>query len=344
MKTVKLEEIVRQKDPGLKLVVEQLARGNVEEAMQNLERQGRVHEIRGYEERIAAIAKEYAKEPTNTLVVSPDNRSRTEINERIHAQLQERGIVGSKEYSMRTLVARQDLTGADRTWAARYDIGDVLRYSRASKETGIAKGTCAQVKSIDTATNRLTVKLQDGAERTYDPRRHRGVSVFREEMRSFSFGDRIQFTAPANELKVANRELGVIEAIDRAGRLSLKMDSGRSLEVDPNKHPHLDYGYAMTSHSSQGQTTNHVLIHVDTELAAKDLLNNRMGYVYRRPQPLLSLTSASRDVRPNARALARRLPPPRRPSIPSGRRLGSALRARTSKTRPEFKQSSPYGL
>jgi hypothetical protein len=50
-------------------------------------------------------------------------------------------------------------------------------------------------------------------------------------------------------------------------------------EVDPNKHPHLDYGYAMTSHSSQGETANRMLIHVDTELAAKDLLNNRMAYV-----------------------------------------------------------------
>jgi hypothetical protein len=36
MKTVKLEEIVRQKDPALKQVVEQLARGHVQEAIQNL--------------------------------------------------------------------------------------------------------------------------------------------------------------------------------------------------------------------------------------------------------------------------------------------------------------------
>lgn len=57
------------------------------------------------------------------------------------------------------------------------------------------------------------------------------------------------------------------------------MDSGRSLQIDPNEHPHLDFGYAMTSHSSQGQTANRVLIHVDTELAAKDPLNNRMAYV-----------------------------------------------------------------
>jgi ATP-dependent exoDNAse (exonuclease V) alpha subunit len=105
------------------------------------------------------------------------------------------------------------------------------------------------------------------------------VSVFREEIRKFSVGDRIQFTAPANDLKIANRDLGVIRDIDGAGRLNLKMDSGRSLQIDPNEHPHLDYGYAMTSHSSQGQTANRVLIHVDTELAAKDLLNNRMAYV-----------------------------------------------------------------
>jgi ATP-dependent exoDNAse (exonuclease V) alpha subunit len=112
-----------------------------------------------------------------------------------------------------------------------------------------------------------------------DPRRQQGVSVFREEMPSFSVGDRVQFTAPANELKVANRELGTIECIAEDGRLRLKMDTGRTVELDPRQHPHLDYGYAMTSHSSQGQTADRVLIHVDTELAAKDLLNSRMAYV-----------------------------------------------------------------
>ena len=279
MKTVKLEEIVRQRDPELKQVVEQLARGEVREAIQNLDRQGRVHEIPGHDERIAAIAKEYAKSPENTLVVSPDNRSRMEINERIHAELQGRGVVSGEEHCIRTLVPRQELTGADRTWAERYEVGDVLRYARASKETGIGKGEYAQVKRIDAPNNRLTVERQDATERTYDPRRQRGVSVFREEMRSFSVGDRIQFTAPANDLKLANRELGTIERIDEGERLSLKMDGGRAVELDPRRHPHLDYGYAMTSHSSQGQTADRVLIHVDTELVAKDLLNSRMAYV-----------------------------------------------------------------
>jgi len=53
MKTVKLEEIERQKGPELKHVVEQLARGEVREAIQNLDQQGRVYEIKGRDERIA---------------------------------------------------------------------------------------------------------------------------------------------------------------------------------------------------------------------------------------------------------------------------------------------------
>jgi AAA domain len=279
MKTVKLEEIVRQKDPELKQVVEQLAQGEVQEAIQNLDRQGRVHEIQSHDERIAAIAKEYARSPENTLVISPDNRSRIEINERVHAELQRSGLVSNEEHRIRTLVPRQDLTGADRTWAERYEVGDVLRYSRTSKATGIGKGEYAQVKSIDAPRNRLTVELQNGTQRTYDPRRQQGVSIFREEIRNFSVGDRIQFTAPANDLRVANRELGVIESIDGHERLRLKMDGGRAVELDPRKHPHLDHGYAMTSHSSQGQTADRVLIHVDTELGTKALLNSRMAYV-----------------------------------------------------------------
>jgi hypothetical protein len=192
-------------DEFTKWVVEHLAHGEVREAILNLDRQGRVHEIQGRDERIAAIAKEYAQLPENTLVISPDNRSRMEINERVHAELQRSGLVSIEEHPIRTLVPRQDLTGADRKWAERYEVGNVLRYSRASKETGIGKGAYAQVKSIDAPRNRLTVELQDGTQRSYDPRRQQGVSVFRDEMRSFSVGDRIQFTVPANDLSCESR-------------------------------------------------------------------------------------------------------------------------------------------
>ena len=279
MRTVRLEEIVRQKDPELKQAVEQLARGQVGTAIDSLDRQGRVHEVTGYEERISAIAREYARSPESTLVVSPDNLSRTEINQRIHAELQARGVVRRDEHSVQTLVPRQEMTGADRSWAQQYRVDDILRYSRGSRETGIAKGDYTRVKSIDAQNNRLTVLRVDGSVTTYDPRRQMGVSVYREQEKAFSVGDRIQFTAPNHELKIANRELGTVESIAPDGAMRLKLDNGRSMDYEPQHHPHLDHGYAVTSHSSQGQTAERVLIHVDTELAAKDLLNSRMAYV-----------------------------------------------------------------
>jgi len=279
MRTMRLEEIVRQKDPELKQAVEQLARGQIGAAIDSLDQQGRVHEVKGREERITAIAREYAKSPESTLVVSPDNLSRTEINQRIHAELQSRGTVSKEEHAVQTLVPRQEMTGADRSWAQQYRVDDILRYSRSSRETGIAKGEYTRVKSIDAQNNRLTVLRVDGSETTYDPRRQVGVSVYREQEKAFSVGDRIQFTAPHRELKIANRELGTVENIAPSGAMRLKLDSGRSMDYEPQHHPHLDHGYAVTSYSSQGQTAERVLIHVNTELAAKDLLNSRMAYV-----------------------------------------------------------------
>ncbi|MGA2335724.1 MAG: MobF family relaxase [Terriglobales bacterium] len=279
MRTVRLEEIVRQKDPELKQAVEQLARGQVGAAIDSLARQGRVHEVKGHEERITAIAREYAKSPESTLVVSPDNLSRAEINQRIRVELQSRGVMSKDEHSVQTLVPRQEMTGADRSWAQQYRVDDILRYSRSSRETGIAKGDYTRVKSIDTQNNRLTVLRVDGSVTTYDPRRQMGVSVYREQEKAFSVGDRIQFTAPNHELKIANRELATVENIAPDRAMRLKLDSGRSINFEPQRYPHLDHGYAVTSHSSQGQTADRVLIHVDTELAAKDLLNSRMAYV-----------------------------------------------------------------
>jgi ATP-dependent exoDNAse (exonuclease V) alpha subunit len=114
---------------------------------------------------------------------------------------------------------------------------------------------------------------------SYDPRRLHGVTIYREAERAFSEGDRVQFTSPNKELGVANREIGTIERINGQGDIRLRLDSGRAIGFNINENPHLDYGYAVTSHSSQGQTADRVLIHIDTEQAGEKLVNRRLAYV-----------------------------------------------------------------
>ena len=123
------------------------------------------------------------------------------------------------------------------------------------------------------------MKRRKGEEVSYDPRRLHGVTLYREAERAFSAGDRIQFTAPNRDQHVANRELGTIEKIDKSGNLRTRLDSGRAITFNIRENPHLDHGYAVTSDSSQGQTADRVLIHVDTEQWGEKLVNRRLAYV-----------------------------------------------------------------
>jgi conjugative relaxase-like TrwC/TraI family protein len=279
LRTARLDEILRQKDPVLKETVEQLARGEVKEAIASLNSQGRVHEIEDRAMRFQEMAREYARLPDRTLVISPDNESRREINGQIHRAMRESGQVTGTAYRVPVLYARQELTGADRQHAQNYTEGDVLRYSKGSKPIGIEAGEYARVVRVDGENNMLTITRKSGEELSYDPRRLQGVTVYRDSERVFAQGDRVQMTAPYQKQNLANRELGTVEKIDHSGNLKLRMDSGREVEFNVRQMPHLDYGYAVTSHSSQGQTADRVLVHVDSSQAHGELLNSRMAYV-----------------------------------------------------------------
>ncbi len=278
MRTARLDEIVRQKDPALKSAVELLAKGETAAALESLRKQNRIREIPDTQERIRTMAKEYASSPKNTLIVSPDNASRRELNAAVRQELKGIGLVEAKDHSLKVLVQRQELTGAERTSANQYEVGDVVRYSRGSKAVGIAAATYGTVASINRGENLLTVRKQDGQFAVYDPRRLAGVSVYRESIRDFSIGDRIQFTAPDKALGVANRDLAVLESISSEGRISSRLDNGRQIEFNAGEHRHFDHGYAVTSHSAQGLTAERVLVHAETGVHP-DLLNSRFAYV-----------------------------------------------------------------
>jgi UvrD-like helicase family protein len=259
--------------------VEQLARGEVKQAVENLNWQGRVHEFKDRGERLGEIAREYARLPEKTLVISPDNASRQEINRHIHRAMREAGHVTGADHRVPVLHARQELTGADRQHAQNYEPGNVVRYSKGSKPLGIEPGEYARVARVDEESNTVTITRRNGEELSYDPRRLQGVTVYRNGERSFAQGDRVQTTSPYQPLHLANRELGTIQKIDSDGNLKVKMDSGREVGFNVREMPHLDYGYAVTSHSSQGQTADRVLVHVDSEQSHGELLNSRMAYV-----------------------------------------------------------------
>jgi ATP-dependent exoDNAse (exonuclease V) alpha subunit len=278
MTTPKLNEIVRQRDPELKQAVEKLSTRQIREAVAELDSRGKVIEIADERERLEAMTQDYCKSPTNTLVISPANRERVGLNSLIHRQLQREGKVSRAEQLMKVYVNRQDMTGTERTFANAYRPGeDIIRYNNASKVYNVDVGDYASVTATNHETNEITVRFENGRTLTYDPTRLSGVSVYKEAERSFAEGDRIQFRAPFTDKRIVNGELGSISKIEPE-RLHVTLDSGREVFFDPQQFRHIDYGYAVTSHSSQGLTVDRVLVNADTRESLQ-LVNDRTAYV-----------------------------------------------------------------
>jgi conjugative relaxase-like TrwC/TraI family protein len=289
MQTSQLDQIMRQKDQELLRVVEHFAKNETAMGVSLLQQQGRVTEIQDNAHRIEAIAKDYAAKPENTLVVSPDNASRRDTNDAIRNELKSSGIVSKDDHQMEVLTQRSELTSFDREWAANYQQGDILYYSRGSNEHGIEPRSYATVASVEAATNQITVSKDDGKQVTYAPERLSGITAYREISRDFAQGDRIQFTSTNRELGVSNRDIGTIDRID-GKQIDVKMDGEKEhvVSFDAAQMRHFDHDYAVTSHSSQGVTTARVLVNMDTTVHP-ELINTRFAYV--------SVSRASQDAR-----------------------------------------------
>ena len=287
MRTAHLDQIIRQKEPELRKAVEYLAHGDTETGLALLQEQGRIREVPNKQERIGEIARSYADAPTGTLIVSPDNASRRQINEAVRSELQQRGLLSRNEQSVSVLVPRSEITGADRAWASQYEVGDVLRYRRGSGKHDLAAGAYAEVVKVQPEQHQITVRRPDGLEVSYDPLRLKGVDTYKPVTIQLAVGERVQFTAPMKDLRIANREQGTVEALSPEGRASIHLDSGRNVALNPEQMRHLDHGYAVTSHSAQGLTADRVLVHVDTGIHP-DLVSNRFAYV--------SISRASQDA------------------------------------------------
>ncbi len=281
----KVETVRRQTKKTDRETVKKLSEGKIIEAVAEMRGRGQVREIKDRAERHASIVEAYTAEPEKSLVVAPRNTDRQEINSKIHTALKDAGKVGKAETEIKILRPRSELSGTEREFAAVYREGDVISYTRGSAENNIAAKSLAKVIKTDREQNLLTVEIKDarsGTEArqvTYNPKRLRGVSVWTEEKIKISTGDRLQLRAPFEEkqTKIANGTMLEVSKVT-PNALSLTTDKGKSVKLDTERPHAIDYGYAVTSHSSQGKTIDRVLIHAETS-ESKQILNERMAYV-----------------------------------------------------------------
>jgi conjugative relaxase-like TrwC/TraI family protein len=291
MVTSVLHDIVRQKEERLKAVCEQLRDGLTREAIETLGKHGFVSEIEHRGRRHEHIAQEYLRAPGRTLVVSPDNESRQELNLLIREELKAAGKLSAQEYTAVIYRPVQDVRTEDRKIADSYQPGLILKFSRENKHLGWEKGSYAEVldaaRDPEKGTNVVTIKHADGRIQSYDPARAYGVAFYSADTKKFAVGERVMATAPWKQEHVRNSQLATLVALDEKGNAELKLaDSGRKVFTNLNRNRHLDYAYAITSYKSQSTTIDITLANVPvTDSRCRQLVDQTLANVaFTRPR------------------------------------------------------------
>lgn len=98
-------------------------------------------------------------------------------------------------------------------------------------------------------------------------------------MVTLAVGDRPQFRRPDNRRNIANGEFAVLTAIG-AGAAPLRFPGkqNREITLPLSALRHVDYGYTVTSFSSQGSTVDRVIVN-DDSMRSSRLVNREQLYV-----------------------------------------------------------------
>lgn len=260
MQTAVMGEIQRQKNQQLREAVEHASEGRTKPSLEKIEV---VHSIEDPSQRRAKMVDDFVKlapeDRERTIIVSGTNEARTEINKGIRAGLETAG----KGIEYDTL-SRRDTTQAERQFSKNYNVGDVIQPEKDYSKTGLMRGELYKV--LDTGPgNRLTVEHTETKERVeFSPRNLKALSVYAPVIAELSVDDRVRITRNDAELDVANGDRFKVVGITPEA-VTLENTAGRRVELAADKPLHLDYAYASTVHSSQGLTTDRVMIEAMTK-------------------------------------------------------------------------------
>ncbi|WP_275555780.1 MobF family relaxase [Mixta sp. Marseille-Q2659] len=277
-----MKEIVRQ-IPALKPAVEAVIAGNVREAVrittdtspQSVPRQpgAYVPESSAMDgSSLTQAAGEEAEKPDltgmiaddyvgrtpqardNTLIVTELNADREAINSAVHARLQAQDVLGdgvTVPLLVRVNNSNADL-GRQNFWEAQE--GNVVRRGEQYYRIGETDAESGVVRMAG---------LDGAADRWVRPAelRKEEVAVFEEVTREISPGEKIRLTATDRDRNVRASDMAVVSGITEDGKIML--DTGnRQLSFEPAARyadRHMDYGYAVTTYSSQGASVKYLI-------------------------------------------------------------------------------------
>ncbi|MCA9026697.1 MAG: relaxase domain-containing protein [Planctomycetaceae bacterium] len=290
----KIEEVQRQQG-RYKQAVELVSRGHeVIDAKTGLtgllagfdllDRMGKIKEISG-DDRHAELAAQYVQarqSQQSTLVVSPTHAEKDALTETIRNALRGAGAIGKEDVEFLRLKSL-NLSDAEKRDLRTYRTSGTIIQFHQNVKGGYQRGDRYRVCQEQEGQPVLRPIGGGGAKPIPLDAADR-FEVYREQTISLAVGDHIRFTLGGKSLqsqRISNGRLDEIESFDADGNLILK--SGMTIS---RAYGHLDLGYVVSSHASQGKDRTLAMAAMGSESLAA--INSRQFYV--------TCSRASRDI------------------------------------------------
>ncbi len=265
LKTARVRQIQRQSgNPFYKNAVQLAGEGRGDAALYQLDRIGDVVEMADDRERLGRLVDDYAeatRQGKSVLVVSPTHAEGREVTEALRQRLQSEGQVGKEERPFTRLEGTNwtEENKAD-AWSYRQAQGRELVLEFHQNAPGHQKGERWKIAADRSPALPGVLAATDmkGTDGEIPLDKSGRFTVYRQEKISLAQGDKIRVTKGGQTregTRVNTGDTFTVKGFDRDGHL--RLHTGKTLDRD---FGHIAYGYATTSHSSQGKTVDQVFI------------------------------------------------------------------------------------
>ncbi len=270
VETIRMEEVLRQKTDYMKKAVNHVKQfqdgkspAGIDEAFAELKTEKKIKTIPNRSRRIKASAAQFMDriDHQNTLIITPVNEDRVEINEILHTALKP---LDQDELNVE-IRSPAYLNGTSKYFARNYAVGQKA-FIEQSHIAGFRSGQEAAITGVDVENNQLTLSGKT-ENHTIDLKSNDVLfSVYNVEQRSFFEGEKIVFFKNDKKLGLTNGQTATIEKIGPERVITAKIDGqDKATTINLDFYPYLDRGYAVTVHKSQGQTAKEVVFVTDTK-------------------------------------------------------------------------------
>ena len=227
----------------------------------------------------------------NTLLVSPTRDLRDKINNDIRLGLQLEKSLKGEELNFNSL-RKKDMSIADYQFAHVFRVGDILKFHKAYN--AIKKDEYLQIKQVNHLSNNLILKKENGKEVMFYLRREvdykSKFEVFEKKELKLQEGLKIIFTKNNKDHRLINSETAIIKQINQKDML-LQFENNLSSKIPLLALKHIDYGYCITVHSSQGKTFDNTIAAINNH----PLLNEQKSWLVTLSRHRNELTILTQD-------------------------------------------------